>query len=296
MFKKIYDVFCRENIVGKYIYANVAIYIIVAFIGVFATLFNAVSPVAEIVRWVELPASLQALLCRPWSIVTYMFVHEHMMHILLNMLALYAFGRIFLTFFSVRHFVGLYILGGIMGGIFFVLAFNLFPYFSNIVDGAHLIGASASVLAVIVASAVRRPNYTVNVMFLGSMRLMTVAVITVVLSLLLLASENAGGNFAHLGGAFAGWLFAFMLNKGKDITLWINKTIDFFATLFKRAPKKNKPKFTFHRGGRAADYEYNANKRKNEDEIDRILEKVKSGGYSSLSEEEKKRLFDASRP
>ncbi len=295
MFKKIYNAFCRENIVGKYIYANVAIYIIVAFIGVFSTLFNAASPVAEIVQWVELPASLWSLLCRPWSVLTYMFVHERLMHILLNMLALYAFGRIFLTLFSVRHFVGVYILGGIMGGLFFVLAFNLFPYFSNIVEEAHLIGASASVLAVIVASAVRRPNYTINVMFLGSMRLVTVAVITVVLSLLLLASENAGGNFAHLGGAFAGWLFAFMLNKGRDITLWINKIIDFFATLFKRTPKKNKPKFTFYKGGRAADYEYNANKKKNEEEIDRILEKVKSGGYSSLSEEEKKRLFDASR-
>ena len=161
-------------------------------------------------------------------------------------------------------------------------------------ENAYLIGASASVLAVVVASAVRSPNYVVNVVLLGSMRLVTIAVITVVVSLLLLASENAGGNFAHLGGAFAGWLFAYMLNKGKDVTQWINKAIDFFVTLFKRTPKQNKPKFTFHKGGRAADYEYNAAKKKNEEEIDRILEKVKASGYSSLSEEEKRRLFEAS--
>lgn len=295
MFKKIYDAFCRENIVGKFIYANVAIYIILAFIGVFATLFNAGSAVTDAVRWVELPASLWQLLCRPWSLLTYMFVHERLMHILCNMLALYGFGRIFLTFFSVRHFVGVYLFGGIMGGLFFVLAFNVFPYFSQVVGNACLVGASASVLAVVVASAVRRPNYTVNLLFFGTMRLMTIAVITVVIAVLLLASDNAGGNFAHLGGAFAGWLFAYMLNKGKDVTQWINKAIDFFVTLFKRTPKQNKPKFTFHKGGRAADYEYNAAKKKNEEEIDRILEKVKASGYSSLSEEEKKRLFDASR-
>lgn len=295
MFKKIYTGFRNENIVGKFIYINVVIYIIVAFIGVFATLFNAKSPVVGFMQWLELPSSLGSFLCQPWSLLSYMFVHERVMHILWNMLALYGFGKIFLSFFSMRHFVGVYILGGMLGGLFFILAFNVFPYFSGVVEHSYLLGASASVLAVVVASAVRRPNYTVNLMLLGSMRLMTIAVITVVISLLLLASENAGGNFAHLGGAFAGWLFAFMLNKGKDVTLFINKTIDFFATFFKRSKKTEKPKFTFYKNDRSADYEYNAQKKSNEEEINRILEKVKSGGYSSLTEEEKKKLFDASR-
>ncbi len=295
MFKKIYSAFCRENIVGKFIYANVAVYIIAAFIGVFATLFNAKMQVSAFMQWLELPASLSQLACQPWSLLTYMFVHERLMHILFNMLMLYGFGRIFLSFFSVRHFVGVYILGGIVGGLFFVLAYNLFPYFSGVVEHSTLVGASASVLAVVVAAAVRSPNYTVRLMLLGSMRLVTVAVVIVVISLLLLASENAGGNFAHLGGAFAGWLFAFMLNKGKDVTLFINRVIDFFATLFKRVPKKSKPKFNFYKNDRAADYEYNAKKKENDAEIDRILEKVKAGGYSSLTDEEKRRLFDASR-
>ncbi len=295
MFKKIYTNFCNESIVGKFIYVNVAIYIIVAFIGVFATLFNVASPVSGFMQWLELPASLGQFVCQPWSLLTYMFLHERVMHILWNMLALYGFGKIFMNFFSMRHFVGVYLLGGVVGGLFFIVAFNVFPHFGPVVEQSYLLGASASVLAVVVASAVRRPNYTVNLMLLGSMRLMTIAVITVVVSLLLLASENAGGNFAHLGGAFAGWLFAFMLNRGKDITSVINKIIDFFVTFCKRTPKRDKPKFTFYKNGRAADYEYNAKKKSNEEEIDRILEKVKSGGYSSLSEEEKKKLFDASR-
>lgn len=294
MFKNIYRKFCNENIVGRFIYINVAVYIIVAFIGVFATLFEVGYKVEAFMHWFELPASFERFICQPWTLLSYMFLHERIMHILWNMLALYGFGRIFLSFFSVRHFVGVYLFGGIMGGLFFMVAYNIFPHFADIVENAYLIGASASVLAVVVASAVRSPNYVVNVVLLGSMRLVTIAVITVVVSLLLLASENAGGNFAHLGGAFAGWLFAFMLGKGKDVTSLINKVIDYFATLFKRRPSAAKAKFTYQKGGRAADYEYNARKKENEAEIDKILEKVKAGGYSSLTEEEKKRLFEAS--
>ena len=294
MFKNIYQKFCNENIVGRFIYINVAVYIIVAFIGVFATLFEVGYKVEAFMHWFELPASFERFICQPWTLLSYMFLHERIMHILWNMLALYGFGRIFLSFFSVRHFVGVYLFGGIMGGLFFMVAYNIFPHFAGIVENSYLIGASASVLAVVVASAVRSPNYVVNVVLLGSMRLVTIAVITVVVSLLLLASENAGGNFAHLGGAFAGWLFAFMLGKGKDVTSLINKVIDYFATLFKRRPSAAKAKFTYQKGGRAADYEYNARKKENEAEIDKILEKVKAGGYSSLTEEEKKRLFEAS--
>lgn len=295
MFKNLYKRFCDENIVGRFIYVNVAVYIIVAFIGVFATLFEIDNRADAVTQWFELPASLSRFICQPWALISYMFLHERLMHILWNMLALYGFGRIFLSFFSVRHFVGVYILGGIMGGVFFMAAFNIFPHFESVVDGAYLLGASASVLAVVVASAVRSPNYTVNLVLLGSVRLVTIAVITVVLSLLLLASENAGGNFAHLGGAFAGWLFAYMLDKGKDITSVVNKIIDFFVTFFKRGPKQHKAKFTYQKSERAADYEYNARKKEDEAEIDRILEKVKAGGYASLTEDEKKRLFEASR-
>ncbi len=294
MFKNLYKKFCDENIVGRFIYANVAIYIIVAFIGVFATLFNVNSPVDEYMRWLEFPASAGQFVCQPWSILTYMFLHGQVMHILWNMLVLYGFGRIFLSFFSLRHFVGVYLLGGMMGALFFMAAFNVFPHFDGVVEKSYLVGASAAVIAVIVASAVRSPNYTVNLVFFGSMRLVTIAVISVVISLLMLAGENAGGNFAHLGGAFAGWLFAFMLNKGTDITAWINKIIDFFATFGRKRPARNRANFKYSKGGRAADYEYNARKKKESDEVDRILEKVKAGGYSSLTEDEKKRLFDAS--
>jgi membrane associated rhomboid family serine protease len=296
MFDNIFQKFKLQNIVGKFIYANVAVYIIVVLIGVFSVLFN-VGDGNAVIKYVELPSSLPLLLHRPWTLLTYMFLHEQFTHILWNMIALYVFGRIFIDFYSLRHFVGTYIMGGLFGGIAFVLSYNLFPYFAPYVGSSYLIGASASVLAIVVASAVRNPDYRINLLLIGSVKLSTFAIITVAISVLMLSGNNAGGNFAHLGGALAGWLVAYMLNKGVDITSVVNKPIDWIATLFKKETyrRKPKPKFKYSAGGsRNADYEYNARKKASEAEVDRILEKIKKGGYASLTDDEKKRLFDAS--
>ena len=158
--KDLYQRFCDENIVGKYIYATVAVYVLFALIGVVATLFNATGFADGFVSIFRLPADAARLIMQPWSIVTYMFMHAGFMHLLWNMLALYVFGRIFITFYSTRHFIGAYILGGIVGGLFFVLAYNIFPFFEGRTEGSCLVGASAAVLAVVVASAVRSPHYT----------------------------------------------------------------------------------------------------------------------------------------
>lgn len=296
MFENLYKKYRGSDVVGKFIFVNVSLYVLLLFIGVFSVLFNAGSLSADVLSFVELPASLGELALRPWTVLTYMFIHAGLWHILWNMLALYFFGRIFLNFYSVRHFVGIYILGGLFGALFFVLAYNLFPYFGPYLPFSRLVGASAAVLAVVVAAAVRSPQYRINLMFVGSVKLSTFALVVVAMSFLMLSGENAGGNFAHLGGAFAGWLVADMLNKGRDLTQVVNGPIDWVSSLIVRlrTPRKKKTKFTYTRGGRSADYEYNARKKADEAEVDRILEKVKKGGYASLSEEEKKRLFEAS--
>ena len=296
MFENLYKKYRGSDVVGKFIFVNVALYVLLLFIGVFSVLFNAGSLSADVLSFVELPASLGELALRPWTVFTYMFIHAGLWHILWNMFALYFFGKIFLNFYSVRHFVGIYILGGLFGALFFVLAYNLFPYFGPYLPFSRLVGASAAVLAVVVAAAVRSPQYRINLMFVGSVKLSTFALVVVAMSFLMLSGENAGGNFAHIGGAFAGWLVADMLNKGKDLTQVVNGPIDWLSSLIVRlrTPRKKKTKFTYTRGGRSADYEYNARKKADEAEVDRILEKVKKGGYASLSEEEKKRLFEAS--
>ena len=299
--KDLYKRFRDENIVGKYIYANVAVYLLFALIGVVATLFNAVGVADGVFSIFRLPADTARLLIQPWSVLTYMFMHAGIMHLLWNMFALYIFGRIFVTFFSTRHFIGVYLLGGIIGGLFFVLSYNIFPFFEDDVKSSYLVGASAAVLAVVAASAVRSPNYTVNLMFVGGMRLSRLAIVTVLISLLFVTSDNAGGNIAHLGGALAGFLFAIMLNKGRDLTAPVNAACSFLAGLWGKVCRWIKERRTNirivkpgRRSDREADYEYNARKKEENDEIDRILEKLSQGGYSSLTEEEKNRLYDAS--
>ena len=296
MFDRIYRKFRLADIVGKFIFVNVAVYILLLLIGVFSVLFNIGGFSSNVLMWLELPASLGMLAMRPWTVLTYMFVHASLWHLLWNMLALYFFGRIFLSFFSVRHFIGVYILGGLAGALSFVAAYNMFPYFVPRAPYACLVGASAAVLAVIVASAVRSPGYRINLLLIGSVRLSAFALVTVGVSFLMLSGDNAGGNFAHLGGAFAGWLVASRLNSGKDVTSVVNTPIDWFKGVLARwrSSKKKKPKFTYTRTGRNADYDYNARKKADEAEVDRILEKIKKGGYASLSDDEKKKLFETS--
>lgn len=211
------------------------------------------------------------------------------------MLWLYWFGQMFLSLFSAKHFRGLYLLGGICGGLLYMIAYNVFPYFSDSLYYSYLLGASASVLAIVVATAVRAPEYRVNFMFIGTVRLKYVALFMVVTDLLFMTSGNAGGHIAHLGGALAGWWFASGLSRGHDATSWINRCLDCFSEglSFRRQSKKTKMKV--HYGDKAKDYDYNARKKQQSEEIDRILDKLKKSGYNSLTTEEKKSLFDASK-
>lgn len=176
-----------------------------------------------------------------------------------------------------------------------LIAYNVFPYFSDSLYYSYLLGASASVLAIVVATAVRAPEYRVNFMFIGTVRLKYVALFMVVTDLLFMTSGNAGGHIAHLGGALAGWWFASGLSRGHDATSWINRCLDCFSEGLSFRRQSKKPKMKVHYGDKAKDYDYNARKKQQSEEIDRILDKLKKSGYNSLTTEEKKSLFDASK-
>lgn len=284
--------FVQGDIVTQLLYVNVAVFIVVAVFNVIATLFNL--SLVSWIKWLELPAWPETFIRQPWSLFTYMFMHADVFHILFNMLWLYWFGRLFLNFFSSKHLRGLYVLGGICGGLLYILSYNVFPYFEDKVYFSYLLGASASVLAIVVAAGVREPNYPVQLMFFGTVRLKYVAIFMVVLDLLFMTSSNAGGHIAHLGGALSGWWFAAGLLKGHDATKWINGILDWFSGL--SGPRRvKKPKMEVHYGDKQKDYDYNAMKKEGEAEVDRILDKLRKSGYGSLSEEEKRKLFDASK-
>ena len=289
--------FRQGNIVVRLIYINVAVFVLGLLFAVVLGLFNI--DINYLLRDLYLPADLLQLLRRPWTLITYMFMHAGMWHLLGNMLWLYWFGKLFLYFFSSKHLRGLYVVGGLAGALLYIVAYNLFPVFSAQLYSATLVGASASVLAIAIATAVREPDFRINLMLIGPVKLKYFALFIVLFDVLYVESDNAGGHLAHLGGALAGWWFVRGLGQGYDVTHWVNVCIDAVGGLFhKRERKPRKPKMKVHvnnaRGNRAADDEDNARKKTQSDEVDRILEKLKKSGYSSLSEEEKRELFEAS--
>ena len=287
--------FRQGNIVVRLIYINVAAFVLCTLFSVVLGLFGISA--AEFLRSLYLPADLLQLFRRPWTLITYMFLHAGIWHLLGNMLWLYWFGRLFLYFFSSKHLRGLYVVGGLLGALLYIVAYNVFPIFSDQLYSATLVGASASVLAIAIATAIREPEYKINLMLIGSVKLKYFALFIVLFDALYVGSNNAGGHIAHLGGALAGWWFAKGISQGRDITHWVNVCIDAIGNLFsKREPKPHKPKMKVHStNSRTADYEYKAQKKAQSDEVDKILDKLKKSGYSSLSEEEKRRLFEASK-
>ncbi len=193
---------------------------------------------------------------------------------------------------------GVYVLGGLAGGLLFVFSYNFFPFFDQASYSSYLIGASASVMAIVFATAFYRKDYEINLLFLGNIKIIYIAIFSLAFGILpyLLfnssgESSNAGGHIAHIGGAAMGILFAEFIKKGTDITSWINKLIDSIVNIFRKKPAKMHVKYKRFE----SDYEYNEKKNTSNEEIDRILEKIKKSGYGSLSTEEKKKLFDASK-
>ena len=240
--------------------------------------------------YLQLPAFPYFLLHKPWTIITYMFTHYSFLHILFNMLWLYWFGKIFLFYFNGRQLGGLYIIGGIAGALLFILSYNIFPYFEDNVIFSSLVGASASVMAIVFAISFYQKDYAIDLLFFGRIKLLYLALFTIAIDMLTITSGNAGGHIAHIGGALTGIGFASLIKNGKDITNSINKVIDVIVNLGKKRPKM---KVTYKRP--ETDYEYNTRKQQETETIDRILDKLKHSGYESLSSEEKKRLFDASK-
>ena len=289
--EEIHNSFKEGTTLTKLIYINLGVFLVVGLIASILTLFK-VDP--GWTRLLMLPADFQALLNTPWTIISYMFSHTGFIHLLFNVLMLFWFGKFFMELFSQRDLVGLYLIAGVAGGIFYLLAYHTFPFFEEKIAGSYLLGASASVLGIIVAVAVTAPNYPVRFLplrflFMGEIRLKWIAVGGVIISLLNVASSNAGGEIAHLGGAFAGYVFAVTYKKGINITTWVNTLLDVLVDLFRKKPEL---KVTHRRP--MTDQEYNLKKKQENDNIDRILEKIKKGGYESLSKEEKQELFRVS--
>jgi len=270
----------------RLIYINIAVFILITFVAIIGFLLNNQEIPVKALNIFAVPSSVGNLILRPWTLITYMFLHKDIWHILFNMLWLFWFGKIFLEYLDQRKLVAVYLLGGISGAVVYILSFNIFPAFAGVVSESVAIGASASVIAIVIAIAAYVPDYTIQLFLFGRIKIKYMALAIFVLTSVMDFSVNSGGKLAHIGGAVFGYLYTINLRQGRDFGRGFNKIIDFFATVFK--PRK-KLKVTHKKA--ANEYEYNKIKAEQQARINLILDKISKGGYDSLTKEEKDTLF-----
>lgn len=269
----------RDNGLIKIILINIIVFVSINVVQVILTISGLSSFFTLFINKLMLPASLGTFILQPWSIITYFFLHMSFMHILWNMLFLYWFGKIIYDNIGNNALISLYVLGGIIGGLFYMAIYNIIPYYGDRVSESLMLGASAGVFSVVVGSATLMPNYTFHLLLIGPVRIKYIALFYVLLSFFDVAGTNAGGEIAHLGGAFIGYIFIRQLQNGINI----GEGIINFLNLFNEKKKEQKNKLQ------------KESDETTQDEVDKILDKISESGYSSLTSKEKERLFNASK-
>lgn len=278
--------FKQANALYKLIYINLGVFVFFKILATFSFLIQ--SPSFSAASIFGIPVNLAELIFKPWTLVTYMFTHEDLFHILSNLLYLYFAGQIFLQYFTEKKLYSIYAMGGLLGGLSYLLAFNFFPAFTNIANSS-LIGASASVMAILFALATYVPNYKINLFFLGNISIKYLAIVFVVMDVINIPNGNSGGHIAHLGGALTGVVFTYKWKRGTDITLVLEGYLEAVVKLFKKKNLK-----TVHRRPKSDDT-FREEKVRHNDRINTILDKISKSGYESLTEKEKEYLFKNSK-
>ncbi len=283
----------RDNSLYKLMAINLIAFFILLISRVVLTLSGFGAVYKEGLKWIMMPASLPTLAKQPWSIFTYFFLHEGLFHILSNLLFLYYFGLLIHQYLGSRKLTNLYILGGVFGAGFYVLMYNIAPYFSGAVDTSFMLGASAGVFAVVVGAATLAPQTTFVLLLLGPVKIVYIAAFYVLLSFANSIGENAGGEIAHLGGALLGYGYIVALRRGWDLGIPIQKVGLFFENLGTRRA----PKVSYRRTSstKPTDTEPAKKETLSQEEVDKILDKIADKGYDGLTKEEKRKLFEYSK-
>lgn len=295
MFDEFKNAFQKPNNAHvQLIIINVVVFLALAVVKVFSTASGYASVFDLIHAQLAIPAPFFSFLSKPWTIITYAFVHDlsGIFHILFNMLIFYWFAKLFIEYLGSDKLVALYVLGAIAGGVFYLLVYNTIPFYEALTPAYGMVGASAAVYAVLVATAVLLPDYTFFLLFLGPIKIKYIAMFYIVISFLGSIGGNAGGNIAHLGGALMGFIYIKQLQAGVNWGGWITTLLDSFKGLFTSQPKV---KVTYRKAEPKAHQPTVKVNKASQDEIDSILDKISDRGYESLSKEEKEKLFNASK-
>ena len=277
--------FKQLNQAEKLILVNVACFVMPLFIRTVFYLFNI--PSGVFVGWFELSADWGDLIFKPWTILTYSFMHSGFFHLFWNMYLLYFTSRLFLNIFPARTFFNVYFLGVILGGITFLISYSIFPAFQN--SSPIMVGASAGVMATFIFIANYSPDLEVRLIFFN-VKLRYLAIAFILLDIIQIPYGNAGGHLAHLGGAALGYFYFLRLNQGTDIGLPLEKLSNRLLNLFK---KQSNLKTVYKNKSNAVSKKKESNEDLDQQKIDAILDKISKSGYESLSQKEKDFLFRA---
>lgn len=240
--------------------------------------------------WIALSSNSADLLFKPWTLLTYSFFHAGFFHLLFNMIVLNFAGRIFLTFFSQKQLLGLYLLSGIFAGLAFAFIYKILSAGSN----SAIVGASGAIMAILVATATYSPFMNLRLLLVGNVKLWQFTFVILLLDLIQIFTENTGGHIAHLSGAFFGFLFIKLLQNGTDLSKIVSYVFDGIANTF--GAKKATPFKKVHRNYNTKPTEKFSKivtKDKTQQQIDEILDKISKSGYDSLTKDEKEFLFKA---
>lgn len=261
------------NMLNKLIYINVFSFLVLnIFSVIFSLLLIDISSIKELLM---LPSSTEEVIKKPWSLISYMFIHDNFIHLLFNLIWLHFGGKLFLQYLNQKQLLYTYVLGGLFGGILFIIAFNNLPALIPYSENAKALGASASVLAIFFAIATYIPNFQVSIPFIGLIKLKHIALIYIILDFLNIPNGNAGGHIAHLGGAIFGFFYVKQFTQ-KSAKNKQNQFLSYLKNIFNFQKSKNKKSYKMK-------------------EIDLILEKISKSGYNSLTKIEKELLFKSSK-
>ena len=278
---KIKNEFLNSSILYKIIYINISIFLLVEVTKVIFNIF--LIDINFNTDKLILLSDTNKLISQPWSLLTYIFFHKNIFHLLFTIIWLHFGGKLFLQYFNEKQFITTYILGGITGGLLFIFSIHYLPFVELLYQEGKLgplMGASGAILAIIFAVSTHIPNYNLKIPLIGFIKIKYIAYILLLLSFLGVDGYNSGGNLAHLGGAIFGFLYIKSLTKTQESKANNNAFIKYLTKIFTSLKSQNSEK---------------ENKKNNQKEIDIVLEKISKSGYNSLNKNEKDLLFKASK-
>lgn len=285
--------FRSGNMLTRLIIINIGIFMVTALVLAFTPFFYK----NTFIHWIALPSSGMSFLFKPWTMLTHMFVHSGIWHVVWNMLILYWFGRIVGDLIGDRHILPIYLLGGLAGGVGVLLSYQVIPQYI----GIYAVGASAAVMAMVIVAGIINPDHEIRLLFIGVVKIKFIILFIIFMDLIGIGrKDNTGGHIAHIFGMLMGWFYMAQQHRGNDIGNKVNNITDKVFSLFDRSRKPKKKKSPLSVKYKSDKIKSMAERRNDaqsdmQSEVDKILDKINQKGYESLSEAEKEVLYKASK-